>query len=52
MDQPVVELFQVGDPRSDFLLRPIGTFDIMESDLQRHLQHRRLHILGAFGVFN
>ena len=50
-DQPVVELFEIGDPRSDLLLRPIGTFDIVEGDLQRYLQHRRLHILGAFVIF-
>src|SRR6266487_4578229 len=47
-DQPAVKSFQVGDAGADFLLRPIRTFDIMKGDLQRHLKHRQLHILGAF----
>ena len=47
-DQPVVKPFELGDPSADFPLRPRRTFDIMKGDFQWHLQHRRLHILGAF----
>ena len=46
--EPVVELFEVGDASADLLLRPSRTFDVMEGDFERYLQHRRLHIFGAF----
>ena len=48
-DQPVVELFEIGNPGADLLLRPVGACDIVEGDFERHLQHGKLHIFGAFG---
>jgi hypothetical protein len=47
-DQAVVELFEIGNPGADLLLRPVGACDIMEGDFERHLQHRQLHTFGAF----
>jgi hypothetical protein len=47
-DQPVVQLFELGHPGANLLLCPFRAFDIVKGDFQRHLQHRKLHILGAF----
>jgi hypothetical protein len=46
--EPTVKPFELRDPGADFLLRPPRAWDIMEGDLERHLQHRELHIFGAF----
>jgi hypothetical protein len=47
-DEPRIKPLEICDPGADFLLRPLRARDIMEGDFQRHLQHRSLHILGAF----
>src|SRR5262249_41784019 len=50
-DEAVVEPLEIGDPLPDLPFRLLRALDVVEGDLERHLQHRRLHIFGAFAGY-